>query len=254
MNRRDIKTLGDVEARLLLSLASQGNQVFTTDDAQAALGGARHRVNKLLAQLSNKRWLLRLQRRLYLILPFEAGMDGSYSHHPFFLVPYLTTPHTIAYWTALSHYNYTEQIPGTIFVATTTQPTSAELTIDELGLQYRFVTLVPHKFFGNRRIWIDGHAVTITDQAKTVVDCLDHPETLAEYAECMKNRTIFKRMGYLVEVLGLLASDEIEPWRDSLSAGYTLLDPLAGDHGSYNSRWRLRLNRTTADLTDWIVH
>ena len=278
MNRRDIKTLGDVEARLLLTLASQGKQVFTTDDAQAALGGARHRVNKLLAQLSNKRWLLRLQRGLYLILPFEAGIEGSYSHHPFLLVPYLTAPHTIAYWTALSHYNYTEQIPGTIFVATTAQPTSAELTIDELGLQYRFVTLVPHKFFGNRRIWIDGHAVTITDQAKTVVDCLDHPEycggvveaskglyeglsqqhfspeTLAEYAQCMKNRTIFKRMGYLVEVLGLLPSDEIEHWRDSLSAGYTLLDPLAGDHGPYNSRWRLRLNRTTADLTDWMVH
>ena len=69
MNGRDVKTLGDSEARLLLTLASQGKQVFATDDAQAVLGGARRYVNKLLARLSDKRWLLRLQRGLYLILP-----------------------------------------------------------------------------------------------------------------------------------------------------------------------------------------
>jgi predicted transcriptional regulator of viral defense system len=278
MNGRDIKTLGDSEARLLLTLASRGKQVFATDDAQAVLGGARRHVNKLLARLSDKRWLLRLQRGLYLILPFEAGVEGIYSVHPFRIVPHLARPHALAYWTALSYYDYTEQMPGTIFVATTAEPTSAELTIDELGLRYRFVTLVPHKFFGHRRIWTEGQEVTITDRAKTVVDCLDHPEycggvveaakglqeglsqehfspqMLTEYAERMKNRTIFKRMGYLAELLELPVVDEIERWQALLSTGYSPLDPLAGDHGPHDSRWRLRLNRTPADLTDWLVH
>jgi predicted transcriptional regulator of viral defense system len=259
-------------------LASRGKQVFATDDAQAVLGGARRHVNKLLARLSDKRWLLRLQRGLYLILPFEAGVEGIYSVHPFRIVPHLARPHALAYWTALSYYDYTEQMPGTIFVATTAEPTSAELTIDELGLRYRFVTLVPHKFFGHRRIWTEGQEVTITDRAKTVVDCLDHPEycggvveaakglqeglsqehfspqMLTEYAERMKNRTIFKRMGYLAELLELPVVEEIGRWQASLSTGYSPLDPLAGDHGPHDSRWRLRLNRTPADLTDWLVH
>jgi len=278
MNGRDIKTLGDSEARLLLTLASQGKQVFTTGDAQAVLGGARHSVNKLLARLSDKRWLLRLRRGLYLILPFEAGVEGTYSVHPFRIVPYLVTPHALAYWTALSYYDYTEQMPGTIFVATTVEPASGELTIDDLGLRYRFVTLVPGKFFGHQRIWTEGQEVTITDRAKTVLDCLDHPEycggvveaakglheglsqehftpqKLTGYAGRMKNRTILKRMGYLAELLELPVVDEIERWQVLLSAGYSLLDPLAGDHGPHNSRWRLRLNRTPADLTDWLVH
>jgi len=116
MSEHRIKTLGDTEARLLLTLASQGKQVFTTDEAQAAIGGARHQINKLLARLNDKRWLLRLQRGLYLILPFEAGLEGTYSVHPFLIVPHLATPYALAYWTALSHYNYTEQLPGTIFV------------------------------------------------------------------------------------------------------------------------------------------
>jgi predicted transcriptional regulator of viral defense system len=278
MSGRDIRTLGDSEARLLLTLASRGKQVFTTRDAGAVLGGARHRVNKLLARLSDKRWLLRLRRGLYLILPFEAGVEGTYSVHPFRIVPHLATPHALAYWTALSYYDYTEQMPGTIFVATTAEPASGELTIGELGLTYRFVTLVSYKFFGHRPIWIEGQEVTITDRAKTVLDCLDHPEycggvveaakglheglsqghfspqKLTEYAERMKNRTILKRMGYLAELLELPVADEIERWQALLSTGYSLLDPLAGDHGPHDSRWRLRLNRTPADLTDWLVH
>ena len=53
MDRRDIKTLGNTEARLLLTLASQDKQVFTTADAHAVANGARHRVNKMLARLSD---------------------------------------------------------------------------------------------------------------------------------------------------------------------------------------------------------
>jgi predicted transcriptional regulator of viral defense system len=70
----------------------------------------------------------------------------------------------------------------------------------------------------------------------------------------MQNHAIFKRLGYLAELLNLPVGAEIERWRAALSTGYSLLDPLAGDHGPYTSRWRLRLNRTPADLTDWLVH
>jgi len=170
------------------------------------------------------------------------------------------TPHAIAYWTALQHYGYTEQIPGTIFVATTVERRPVTLTVEELGLTYRLVMLAPYKFFGLQRIWIEGQAITVTDPAKTAIDCLDHPEycggiaegakglyetlvrgdsspqLLTEYASRMRNRTIFKRLGYLAET------------------GYSLLDPLAGDHGRYCGKWQLRLNRTVADLTDWMVH
>ena len=107
MSGRDMRTLGNAEAHLLLTLASQDRQVFTTSDAQAAIGGQRHRANKILARLSNKRWVLRLQRGLYLILPFEAGVEGTYSVHPFRVAPHLATPYVIAYWTALGHYGYT---------------------------------------------------------------------------------------------------------------------------------------------------
>jgi predicted transcriptional regulator of viral defense system len=277
MEGRDTRTLGGTEARLLLTLASQDKQVFTTADAQAIIG-SRHHANKMLARLNQKRWVLRLRRGLYLLLPLEAGVERTYTVHPFRIAPYLATPYAIAYWTALQHYGYTEQIPGTVFVTTTTAQASTTLSIEALGLFYRMVMLAPHKFFGHRRIWVEGHAVLLTDTAKTVVDCLDHPEhcggiveaakglyesltrsevmprTLTAYAERMRNGAIVKRLGYLSELLGLPVAEEIERWQAALPAGYSHLDPLAGDHGPFNGRWQLRLNRTPADLTDWMVH
>ena len=98
----------------------------------------------------------------------------------------MATPYAIAYWTALHHYGYTEQTPGDIFVATTVGRDSAMLPIEELGLTYRFVTLAPHKFFGHHRIWIEGQEITITDRAKTVIDCLDHPEHCGGIVEAAK--------------------------------------------------------------------
>jgi predicted transcriptional regulator of viral defense system len=80
------------------------------------------------------------------------------------------------------------------------------------------------------------------------------PQSLTEYAERLHNRAIFKRMGYLAELLDLPVGAEIEHWRSARSSGYSQLDPLGGDHGPYNSRWQLRLNRTPDDLTDWLVH
>jgi predicted transcriptional regulator of viral defense system len=169
-------------------------------------------------------------------------------------------------------------MPGVTFVATTAERASATLTIEELGLSYRFVTVAPHKFFGHQRIWIEGQEIKITDRTKTVVDCLDHPEycggiveaakglyeslaqadvsphSLTKYADRMNNRTIFKRLGYLAELLDLPVGDELERWQAARSTGYSQLDPLSGDHGPYDSRWQLRLNRTADDLTDWLVH
>jgi predicted transcriptional regulator of viral defense system len=275
---RDIKTLGDTEARLLLTLASQDKQIFTTADAQAVLGGKRHQANKTLARLNSKRWVLRLRRGLYMILPFEAGLEGTFSVHPFRVIPYLVEPYALAYRTALHYYGYTEQIPAINYVTITAERTPTTLTIEELGLTYRFVTLANFKFFGHNTVWIEGQAIYITDRAKTLVDSLDHPEycggiteaaqglhegltkdkvipsLLTQYAERMKNRAIFKRMGYLAELLELPVNSEIDCWRAARSTGYSLLDPLAGDQGPYDNRWRLRLNRAPADLTDWLVH
>lgn len=57
--------------------------------------------------------------------------------------------------------------------------------------------------------------------------------------------SLIKRLGYLVEMLGLPLPDREERlarWQHSLSSGIALLEPRNGRAGHIVTRWRLRDN------------
>jgi len=269
------RTLGPTETRLLNHLAADGQIIFSTAQARAALGNEEQNVNKLLYQLTRKRWLLRLEKGKYLILPLEAGMEGLYSAHEFVIAAHLVQPYAVAYASALSFHALSDLLPHTVFVATTRR--KAEVTIEQLGLHFRFISLSPHKFFGFQTVTIEEQPVQITTPSKTLVDGLDRPDLCGGIVELAKglyryvqedggyaqltadarqlgNRTVFKRMGYLVEVLGLGVGEWQERWRAEISPGETLLDPRYGRRGPYHSGWNLRLNVDEGQLLEWQEH
>jgi predicted transcriptional regulator of viral defense system len=269
------RTLGPTETRLLNRLAADGHVVFSTAQAREALGNERQDINKLLYHLARKRWLLRLEKGKYLILPLEAGMEGLYSAHEFIIAAHLVQPYAIAYASALSFHALSDLLPHTVFVATTRR--KAEVTVEELGLRFRFITLTPHKLFGIQTVTIEDQPVRITTPSKTLVDGLDHPDLCGGIVELAKgleryagdgascaqltsdaqrlgNRTVFKRLGYLVEVLGLEVGEWINRWRAEISPGETLLDPRYGRRGLYHAGWNLRLNVEEGRLFEWRRH
>ncbi len=250
--------------KLLLKLSGAGKTIFTVEEAQALTDLPPDHVNTLLYRLVQKKWLERLERGKYLILPLEAGPNREWSADRFLVASYLADPCAIGYWSALSHWNLTEQLPRAVFVQTTARKHEREKSV--LGTRFVFVTLSPHRFFGFRPQWFDGQKVQITDVEKTLADCLDRTdlcggiveaakgvrigwqegrldrEKLVSYALQMGNRAVIKRFGFIVETLGLASSQETEPWRAQLSSGYSPLDPQLLREGRYDSRWRLLVN------------
>jgi predicted transcriptional regulator of viral defense system len=257
---------------LLNRLAADGQVVFSTAEARAALDDKDRNVNKLLYRLTQKRWLLRLEKGKYLLLPLEAGMEGVYGPHEFVIAAHLVQPYAVAYASAFSFYGLFDLLPQTVFVATTRRKT--DVIVDELGLRFRFITLLPHKFFGVHTVTIEDHPVRFTTPSKTLVDGLDRPDLCGGIVELVKgvrryakdhanweqvtadalrlgNRTVFKRLGYLVEVTRVEVGEWLERWRTEISAGETLLDPRYGDQGPYDSEWNLRLNVSVDQLLEW---
>lgn len=270
-----VRTLGPTETRVLNRLAADGHVVFSTAQARAALDNGSQDINKLLHHLARKRWLLRLEKGKYLILPLEAGMEGLYSAHEFVIAAHLVQPYAIAYASALSFHGLSDLLPHTVFVATTRR--KAEVTVEELGLCFRFITLTPHKFFGIRTVTIEDQPVRITTPSKTLIDGLDRPDLCGGVVELAKglsrytsdganwaqltvdarrlgNRTVFKRLGYLVELLELEVGEWIERWRAEISPGETSLDPRYGHRGPYHAGWNLRLNVDEEQLLEWRRH
>lgn len=267
----DFTGLGPKAATLLATLAGEGRNVFTTAEAHVLLGGSHAATYKLLHDLIRGGWLHSLDKGRYLIVPLEAGPERRFTIHEFRLVPHVAPEGYIAYWTALHHHGLTEQIPRHVWVATSQR----RQTVTLLGVTYNFVTLRPHKLFGTQTIWIEGEAVTVAGLEKSVVDALDHPEhcggitesakalataleeraadpaRLTAYALRMQNGALLKRLGYLAEHLGLPVGDSITQWQASLTGGYALLDPGRPAEGSIDSRWRVRVNVSEAEIQGW---
>jgi predicted transcriptional regulator of viral defense system len=260
------RTLGPTETRLLNRLAADGQVVFTTDQARAALGDADQNINKLLYRLTRKRWLLRLEKGKYLLLPLEAGTEGRYTVHEFVIAAHLIQPYAIAYASALHYWHMTEQLPHTVFVQSTSRKHQREKEV--LGVPYRFVTVVESKFFGVVDRTLDGQPIYVTDREKTLVDAADRPDLsggivqlaqalrvarddldwriLDDYLDRWPTGSPKKRIGYLVESLELPFSDREERlacWRRSLSSGIVAFEPgHRSRQGRTVTRWRLRVN------------
>ncbi len=251
--------LGGREAFLVRMLAQERRPIFSSADAKRLLG---RDARLMLHRLARKRWVLPLTRGLYALVPLDVGVEGAdvFTLHNFVAASLLVEPYYIGFWSALNYYGLTEQMPRTTFVATTV----SKHPVVVLSQECRFVRVSPRKFFGWQEVQVDGHPVRISDPEKTVADCLDRPqhcggtETIAKaiyfshdevklsqvvsYAKRMGNRSILKRLGFILERTGLLDRYAHLLPESAPAAGFTKLDPLSRRRGRHNTRWGLLVN------------
>lgn len=264
-------SLSPQEFRLLATLADRGQTLFTVEDARNTGAVKEPYLSHLLQRLTRKRLLERLAQGLYLFIPIEAGIQRLYSEDALVVGCALVRPAAIAYWSALSFHGLTEQLPGTVFVATTAAKfnTAPEVT----GVRYRFIRVLPRKFFGVVRQPVGHRQIKITDLEKTVLDVLDHPvysggmveaakalhtawpqvdpEKLLRYAQRLDNSAVYKRLGFLLARFVLSSPAYLERVRRKIRPGLSKLEPLNPAEGPCCTRWGLRLNLPLEDLENW---
>ena len=181
----------------------------------------------------------------------------------------LVTPSAIAYWSALRFWNFTEQVPRTIFVQSPQRKFRATITID--GVRYQIVSIRRPGFFGVVQRTVNEQPVQVTDREKTILDAADRPDLcggvwqlaqtlrghwmaldwsrLDAYLARFASGALYKRLGYLVETLDLQVPERsalLAGWQTRLTAGIALLDPSESDRevvaASTHRRWRIRDN------------
>ena len=239
-----------------------GKAAFTTEEAQGILKyKGEDSTQKFLERLQTKGWIRRIKRGRFAVIPLSSGETRSPQLHEFIVAMELVSPAAIAYWSALNHHGMTEQLPRTVFVVTdhpVRRPPG-----DVLGVSYKIISLRPEKFFGIMKDWIDEMPFMVTDREKTIIDGLDLPQyvggvaeiakalstvwtqlnesKLCKYAVKIGNSAVAKRLGFLMEILGL---GNVEALRKAvtLAPGFSPLDPTLQRKGKYNRRWGLLVN------------
>lgn len=249
---------------LLERLHREAKGPFTVAEAAKALAAPLERAQRLVLYLYSRGWLSRVRHGLYVVVPLGATDPSAWREEPWIVATKVFTPCFMGGWSACEHWSLTEQVFRAVQVHTARPVRSVEEEIQGTPFRLRHVPLEKH--FGLKAVWHGQIKTQVSDPTRTLVDILDAPvlgggirhaadilraydesehrnyTLLFEYAERLRNRTIYKRFGYLIEILGLDRPGETETCRSRLSAGVSLLDPSAPANGSITKRWNLRIN------------
>jgi len=262
------RALGKSSSRLLTTLAGNGRTVFAFGDAREILKTSDAATRKLLSDLVKKKWLIRLSRGRYLVVPLSAGENAEVSENWYVVARYLVEPrpYYISYYSAMEIHGMTTQPISTVYISTPQRKKDAHA----LGATFHFIYLMPSKVWGTTDTWATPtEKVRASDLERTIVDCLGNPRLCGGLSEIAKglyarrsevdypkllkdverfgSNAVAKRLGFLLELYGL-SGKSAETLRQSANSSYVLLDPSLPPTGRYWHRWRLRLNASPEEL------
>jgi predicted transcriptional regulator of viral defense system len=259
------KSLSKREYEVMSGLALKNVKSITLDEASRLLNMKREYLKVIFHRLEKKKWLERLERGNYLVVPME-GQYG-WSEHPFIVVSRLLSTYYISYRTALAHHGLTEQIPRTIYAATLDRKSKSGMELQDYV--FRFIRINERKFYGYQKIKIENHEVNVASAEKAIVDCLDKEQyagTIIETAKAlshgsvnidqirrhairMKNASLIRRLGYLLDLM-TLDSKGLEEHIGKHRDVYLSLKLPRQEIGR-SKKWKLIINVRDEDLLEW---
>jgi predicted transcriptional regulator of viral defense system len=248
----------------LAALSRAFDGPFTAADAAPVLAVDRATASRIAGYLASRGWLARVRRGLYVPVPLEATAPGEWRADPWLVAAHVFEPCYIGGWSACEHWGLTEQLFREVLVVTARPQRRSAARVQ--GGDFHVVVRQPGALFGTRPVWRGRERVDVSDPSRTVVDLLDDPvigggirhvadvvaeyfagehrndDRLLAYVERLGNRTVFKRLGYLLEALEIDAHELVEVCFERKSAGISPLDPSIDTKGKITRRWSLRVN------------
>ena len=255
------KILGPIETNIVARLTYEKKTIVTTDDLDQLFNLSSEDRKQIVFRLKKKKILSSIKRGAYAFSPLEAGPEGTGVDE--LLIPPLFFPkknYYVGYSTMFNYYGFTEQLFQTVYVLNTTMRMEKIIC----GLSYKFVRVPENRIYGIEIIKVKDTDVNISSKERTLIDLLyfNKPvggiinaveiftefaknnkcdvKKLIEYADCFPNITTRKRIGLILERLGI-SDDMLKPLIKSVSK--TAVSSLNGTRkGALNKKWRVIVN------------
>lgn len=247
----------------LTAILGSGRRFVTPADVVGDLRVDADTAAKKLSRWAAQGWLRRARRGLYIPVPVDVADPAAWSEDALIVATAVWSPCYFTGWTAANHWALTDQVFRTTVLKTTGRVRVASARL--LDHDYVVSHVDPAAMeWGLRTAWRGDMRLRIADPSRTVIDTIDSPRlgggirhgaeilaayledhdpaTLIQYGDRLGNRTVFKRLGYMVEVLGQDPGGLIEACERRVSAGISLLDPDGPHRGVRVVRWGLRIN------------
>lgn len=261
--------------RLLFYFNEKNQRAFRYAEAFDALPAANEgAVKQLLSDMTKRGLLMRLKQGVYYIIPYESDSVSFMPDWHLIAEPLAgDVEHYIGYYSALQIHNLITQpsLKEQIVVSQQIRPS----TLKVKGIPFQFIYHNPTHFFGSKKLWVDNfNKVLCSDLEKTFIDCLfksDYAggiveiaralfqskdqikyDVLLSYAVRFQSQAVIKRLGFLLEELGI-QNKIISELQKIKTPSYVLLDTKLPKTGKLLSRWSVQQNLETDTIISSIV-
>ncbi len=263
------KTLGPRAAELVAMLHERGRLVFTLADVVDITGLKEASARSFVRNLVARGVATRLRSGLYILVPFELGRERKYMGNPYVVARELMGDkvYYLSHASAMDIHAMVTQ-PQLVVYVTSSAPMRGRTV---LGTEFRFVRCKLSDVFGTAHHWVEKQEkVVVSDIERTVVDGLKQPEhcggltevakgfamrradvslkKLVDYALRLGVGAVIRRLGFLMEIYGIGAPEDLARLREKLTSTYSLLDPVLPPEGKFLARWRLRMNVSPEEI------
>ncbi len=215
---------------------------------------------KMLSRWAKKGWMSRVRQGLYVPVPLESDTAEVTLENPWLVAHQLYSPCYIGGWSAAEYFDLTEQMFSTVMVMTVLRPRKKQPVFRDQAFWIR--TVPESAMVGLKPVWQGQVKVMVSDPARTLADMLINPgvgggirmvrdmldrlletrpeslEQMMAYGDRLGKGTLFKRLGFLLEVLGKGDEAVLAACGKRLTAGNTKLDPKL-ENTKLVTRWRL---------------
>ena len=257
---RTIQGIGSREREGLAAVLNSAKGPVSVDLVVKTLGIGRPAATSLLSKWTRKGWLVRLKRGVYAPVPMGSRTADISLPDPWTIVPSLYAPCYIGGWSAAEHWGLTEQLFRTVIVISGKPVRDRKPVVQ--GTPFWIKKVRAAALFGTKAVWRGTVRVDVSTPTRTLLDMLDDPalgggmrsvsEMLRNYlrsdsrdlhelmtlADRLGNKTVYKRLGFLLEHLAPEEEVVLAQCRKRLSAGDSRLDPALGADVLV-TRWRL---------------
>jgi predicted transcriptional regulator of viral defense system len=206
------------EIYLISRAEFEKRKFITTDFVRTVFNDSRKSAN-ILDRLTRKGRFFQIEKGKYFIVPIKAPnqlwMPNEFVAAKFWIGE---VPYYIGYFTMYNYWGFTSQVPQIVFVLNTKKSRVKIIG----GIKYKAVKIKEDKYYGVKKITIDGENINISDKERTLVDFIFYPiGSFGNVGEVIKNNikeidldkfikylnrfpvnAVRKRAGYILEELG----------------------------------------------------
>lgn len=248
---------------ILTRLNVMGKSWFTYDDVIKMFPQTEIKtIRQQILRMVNEGLLLRVKEGIFYIIPYEQDSLSYMPDWHLLAEPLAGKHYYIGYYSALQIHNLITQpsLKEQIVVNSQIKPSIIEIR----GVKFQFIYHNSKHFFGYKKTWIDSfNKVLCSDLEKTIIDCLHKPDYAGGIVEIAKaiyiakdklkydqllsyvvkfgSQSVPKRLGYILELLGI-NTPCIEELNKILTDSIAILDTTTPREGAINTRWRIQQN------------